>query len=632
MKIPKASLLAATVLIGSGMAQAQSGDGGTQSPFSFGMDARSFSLGNAAVAFPQDAAALFWNPAGMVVVDQKMMGLSMSTLFESTQYQYAGMIIPTLNSGTFGFGVARIGTEGIPRTEWHQGTIDLQGEMSYWWGRFSLAYGLEIYKGLSVGAGVEVDRMVLGDWSTNGFGLHGGLHYRFKGTSPLFRGLHLGLTVENIVSPQLSLGNDVSRVPYTLRLGAAKVVSLSETNRWLFLADVEKPELGDMRYHVGTELMLSGLLAIRAGMNNGQLTFGGGLRYHNISIDYATGQLNDLGVLPWTHRFSLSFHMGATISERRAAIEASKRQEVESKFLERMEEDRQRRVREGVRAARDAFDKDDYFNARLLINAVLRDESDHVEARRLLTDIEAREQAYQAEREAALLREGRQQATQQRDIQFIRQRRNEASQAMEKGNVRGAIEAWELALARDPQDAVIRNSLDQARNRLGTVVTDLIAEARRLIRQEAISEAYKRLEMAKNQAQGNETLLLRVNSEIRNLDREVDFLHNYQNGEKLFNRGEYEKALPYLEAALRYKPSHQQATEMKEIARALKQGGKREMRDDVRVKYLQGIRLYRNGHYQEALEALQKALELDPTDATVLQTIRGVRKKLESIK
>ena len=632
MKIKSVLLLCAMMVLSAAGLHAQSGNGGTQSPFSFGMDARAFSMGNAAVAYPQDASAMFWNPAGMVVVDQKVLGLSMSTLFESTQYQYAGMIIPTLNSGSFGIGVARIGTDGIPQTDWDQGTIQMLGDMSYWWARFSMAYGLRIYRGLSVGASVEVDRMVLGDWSTNGFGLHGGLHYRFSGKSALLKGLNVGLTFENLVSPQLSLGNDVSRVPYTMRFGVAKVFTLSGDNRWLFLADVEKPELVAMRYHIGTEFLLSGLLALRVGYNDGQFTFGGGIKYHDFSIDYATGQLNELGILPWTHRFSLSFHMGATLTAQRAALAASRQQEVESKFLERLEEDRQRRVHEGIRAAQDAFEKDDYFNARLLINSVLRDEPGHVAARALLADIEARESAYQSEREEALLREGRQQAGRQRDIQFIRQRRNEANEAMDKGDVRGAIEAWEMALARDPQDEVIRNSLEQARNRLGTVVTDLIAEARRLIRQEAISEAYKRLEMAKNQAQGNEALLLRVNAEIRNLDREVDFLHNYQTGEKLFNRGEYAKAMPYLESALRFKPSHQQAKEMKEIARALMQGGKREMRDDVRVKYLQGIRLYRNGNYQEALDALQKALELDPGDATVLQTIRGVRKKVESLK
>jgi len=210
--------------------------------------------------------------------------------------------------------------------------------------------------------------------------------------------------------------------------------------------------------------------------------------------------------------------------------------------------------------------------------------------------------------------------------------RTEANSALNEGNVRGAIEAWELALSRDPEDQQIKGNLEQGRTRLESLITELIAQARRLIRQEAISEAYKKLERAKGQALGNQQLEQRVDNEIRVLDREVDFLHNYQEGEKRFEAKDYEGAIPYLQRALTYKPNHESVTEMLQISRTMLAGGQQRMRDDVHQKYLQGIQLYRNKNYQEALEVWQEALELDPTDTRVIRAIRGVRRKLKDIK
>ena len=609
---------------------AQSGDGGTQTPFVFGLEARSFSLGNAAVAFPADASGLIWNPAGMVVVDQRVVALSSSSLYSGTQYHYAGIVLPTLGAGSFGLGLSYVGTDDIPQTDWDQSTIAEFGNMNYWWGRLNLAYGLQVFRGLSVGVGFEIDRMVLGDWSTNGFAFHGGLHYSLGHRSGLFKDLHFGATVENIISPQLNLGSSVQRIPYTFRFGLAKRFVLNNGGHVLLLTDLEQPELADLRYHAGLELCFGGTFFVRGGMNSGQLTLGGGLRLGNVSVDYATGQLNDLGVLPWTHRFSLSFHMGSTLTEQRARLDAAKQQEVERRFVARVEAERQRRIHDGLRSAKDYLERSDYFNARLEIGAVLMEDSEHAEAKAILEDITAKEAAYQAEREQALLNEERQRSEKQRDVQYIRQRLTEANEALEKGNVRGAIDAWEMGLARDPENAIIRNNLEQARVRLESLITDLIAEARRLIRQEAISEAYKRLDRAKDQAQGNEALLSRVNQETRALDREVDFLNNYQKGSRLFEKQEYGAAQPYLDRALQLKPDHEQVKEMASICRAMVRGGSQRIDNErVRDKYVQGLQLYRNGNYKEALRVWEEGLKLDPENIHLLRAVRSVREKIQ---
>ena len=133
------------------------------------------------------------------------------------------------------------------------------------------------------------------------------------------------------------------------------------------------------------------------------------------------------------------------------------------------------------------------------------------------------------------------------------------------------------------------------------------------------------------QAQGNETLLSRVNQEIRTLDREVDFLNNYQKGTRLFQKQDYAGAQPYLDRALQLKPEHEQAKEMASICRAVIRGGSQKMDERVRDKYIQGMQLYRNGNYREALKAWEEGLQLDPNNIALLRAIRSVREKIQDL-
>ena len=112
-------------------ASGQTGRGGTETPFSYGLQARTLAMGNAATAFPEGTGGLYWNPGGMVVNQQKNVGVSMTTLFAGTQYNYVGYVHPTLSSGIFGFGFARIGTGGIMHRDWDQNIVREYGEMDY---------------------------------------------------------------------------------------------------------------------------------------------------------------------------------------------------------------------------------------------------------------------------------------------------------------------------------------------------------------------------------------------------------------------------------------------------------------------------------------------------------------------
>ncbi len=92
----------------------QDGQGGTESNLSIlGYGARAMGMGKAFTALADDPTAVYWNPAGLEFINQQSLTLFHTTLWEGTNYDFLGYAHPTLNFGTFGFGIARIGVGDI---------------------------------------------------------------------------------------------------------------------------------------------------------------------------------------------------------------------------------------------------------------------------------------------------------------------------------------------------------------------------------------------------------------------------------------------------------------------------------------------------------------------------------------
>lgn len=632
--VRKLFFVVACVFLGFGRTVvAQEGEAGVESIFSIGVGARALGLGGAGVAFPDDPSAFFWNPGGMVVVQQKEIALSLTTLFEGTQYNFMGYVHPTLTSGTFGLGIARIGTGGIKHIEDEQGVPVEIGELNYWSGKLFLSYAMTLFKGLAMGMNFHATRQVLGFYSTNGFGIDVGIHYGFQQEEGILKDLFLGCSMFNVVSPRLKMNVASEMVPYSLRAGFGKLFFLRQNaDRWLFLADLEQAEYKRLKYHIGTEYSWNRLLFLRMGVDNGSMAFGGGLRYKNFQIDYGTSRIGDPGFFPRSHRFSIIFYIGKNLPEQRRQLEEQKVQEIQRRFSERMETERQRRIQEGLKAGTEYLQKGDYFNARLEFSRVLTEDKENREAQQKLAETTEKEQAMQQERQANLLREDRERERSQRDNTFVNQRFTEGLEALQDADFRKAIEKWEQALQRDPNNLQIIGYIQRAKVELENEVNKLIAKAQQLVRQENLSEAYKVLGRAKEQTEGNPELQQKVLREIQSLDRTVDFLTNYQEGVQRYGKGEYEAAARFFQKALQYDPNHSRAREFLRNSLARSGGEKKEMTGEVKEKFYQGIQLYSDGKYEEALTVWEEALELDPQNIKLLEAIEGARKKLETYK
>jgi len=268
----------------------------------------------------------------------------------------------------------------------------------------------------------------------------------------------------------------------------------------------------------------------------------------------------------------------------------------------------------------------------LEFSRVLSEDRENRVAQGLLDSTTVREQELQRRREEELLEQDRERERQQRDNAFVNQRLIEGNEALGKGDFQKAIEKWQEALERDPENPLINNNIQKAEVELENEVHKLIARAKQLERQENLSEAYKVLGQAKDQTAGNPELQARVLREIQSLDRIVDFITNYQEGEQQYGQGDYEGAARSFRRALEYNPNHGRAKELYRNSLARSEGKKEEMTGEVRGKHNEGVKFYQEGRYEDALKVWEEALTLDPHNVYILNAIEMAKKKLELYK
>jgi len=609
---------------------AQEGEAGVESLFdALGVSAKDMSMGRTAVAYPDNMGAFLWNPGGMVVVDQKRVGFSQTTIFEETQYHFISYIHPTLSAGTFAFGIARIGLTNIQQYEYVDNLPVYMGEIDYWKGKISLAYANCLFHGFSIGFNFEANRQELGSYNTNGFGLDTGIHYHFPVERGILRHVYWGLNYKNIIRPRMKLGSSTESLPSFYRTGLAKVFRFGARHSWAILWDYEKHPYKEATHHFGTELNWRGLAFLRMGMDHREFTFGGGLRWKGLQIDYGSSPASDPDIFPRSHRFSFLMYLGKSIPERKRAIREAEEQKIQRQVQEREEAERRKRIQEGIQLGKQYFENNDFFNARLAFSRVLSEDSNNTEAQQYLSMTKEKEEAQQQKREQELRKQSAEEESQRRDKAFVREKYEEGLQALDQGDFQKAIQKWEEALSRDPENEQIKSYIEKARLELEKEVNRLIAQANSLIRQENIAQARRVLDRARTQTENNERLHNKVMVEIRRLDNTVNFINNYQLGRENYEKGHYKSAANYLEKALQLQPNNEQVRELYRSARARSIGIKKEMSNDVKKQFAEGLRLYSEGKYQLALTAWEKALEMDPKNIKIIESIDVVKRKIQ---
>eukprot|EP00161_Ancyromonas_sigmoides_P006211 TRINITY_DN17123_c0_g1_i1.p1 TRINITY_DN17123_c0_g1~~TRINITY_DN17123_c0_g1_i1.p1 ORF type:complete len:366 (-),score=-82.98 TRINITY_DN17123_c0_g1_i1:454-1407(-) len=309
-------------------------------------------MSNAVTAHSNDVNAGYWNPAGLVNIEDKQLALMHSSYFANiANYDYAAFAMPLDDRSAIGFSLIRFAVDDILDTTQ---LIDDQGNVNY--DRISLFstadYGLTFsyarnlpIEGLKYGINAKVIRRIIGDFANSwGFGLDAAIQFEtdnnwkfgvmarditttfnswsydeeaFARVQNAVEGQNQELPeTTELTIPKLQIGISKSykfNYDYTLLAELDLNVRFAENN------DIISTSFASINPALGFEFGYIDMIYLRAGVGNFQnelqidnsedLTFqpsfGVGFKYSGIQVDYAFTDIGDQSVALYSNVFSL---------------------------------------------------------------------------------------------------------------------------------------------------------------------------------------------------------------------------------------------------------------------------------------------------------------------------------------
>lgn len=318
-----------------------------------GVDAAAMGMGNAVVSSTNNVNSGYWNPAGLVNLEHKQVGLMHASYFANiANYDYIGFGMPLDEKSAAGVSIIRFAVDDILDTTQ---LIDEDGNINYdrtnlfstadYGVTFSYARKTNDSIGISYGGNAKIIRRIIGDFASSwGFGLDAAMQYRTK-NNWLFGIMARDITttinswsfndekiaqIKNAVStknqdlpeqteitiPKVQLGVSKKvrfKNKMSLRPELNFNVRLTETN------DIISSSFASVSPSLGFELDYNNIVFLRGGTSNFQNelqldnttkvgfqpSLGAGFQYKGIAIDYAFTDIGDQSVALYSNIFSL---------------------------------------------------------------------------------------------------------------------------------------------------------------------------------------------------------------------------------------------------------------------------------------------------------------------------------------
>jgi len=317
-----------------------------------GVDAAAFGMGKAVIASSNDVNAIYWNPAGLVNVEDIQGALMHAEYFQGIgKYDYAGFAKPINDQSTFALAFMRFGVDDILNTT---ELIDSQGNIQYDKislfsaadYAFNIGYARRLpLDGLDIGINGKIVHRKIGDFASSwGFGLDAAL--QFQTDSEWKFGLMVrditttfnawSIDKEEFAKIQDAIPGQNQESPESLELTKPKVQfgvgkSFVMFRDFNLLAEVDL----NMRFSETNDLISTSFLSIdpgiglqfdylsmvflRAGVNNFQQftefdgssstsvepNLGVGFRYKGIQVDYALANIGAASGTLYSNIFSV---------------------------------------------------------------------------------------------------------------------------------------------------------------------------------------------------------------------------------------------------------------------------------------------------------------------------------------
>lgn len=317
-----------------------------------GVDAAALGMSSAVTAHTADVNSGYWNPAGLLALEDNQLALMHSSYFANiANYDYAAYAMPLDDRSAVGISLIRFAVDDILNTTQ---LIDAQGNINY--DRISLFstadYGLTFsyarslpVQGLNIGVNAKVIRRVIGDFAASwGFGLDAGIQFESSNNwkfgimardiTTTFNAWNIDedefATIQNAVAgqnqelpetteitiPKLQIGISKEfdfNVDYTLLTSVNLNVRFEENN------DIISTSFASINPAFGFEFGYIDMIYLRGGVGNFQNelqidnseqlsfqpSFGVGFKYNGIQVDYAFTDIGDQSVALYSNVFSL---------------------------------------------------------------------------------------------------------------------------------------------------------------------------------------------------------------------------------------------------------------------------------------------------------------------------------------
>lgn len=316
-----------------------------------GVDAAALGMANAVTASTNDVNSGYWNPAGLINLEDSQIGLMHASYFANiAQYDYAAYAKKIDDRSAWGISMIRFGVDDILNTS---DLIDEDGNIDYsrvskfstadYGFTFSYARKLKV-PGFQYGVNAKIIRRIIGDFANSwGFGFDVGLQFERNGWNYglMLRDITTTYNIWNIDEdevakiPNLDPDGEADLPESTeitlpkAQLGISKkfefnydyglLVSANVNMEFTQTNDLVSTEVLSVAPALGLQFDYTNLVFLRAGFGNFQnetqldntesFTFqpniGLGFQYKGIEIDYALTDLGNQSTALYSNIFSL---------------------------------------------------------------------------------------------------------------------------------------------------------------------------------------------------------------------------------------------------------------------------------------------------------------------------------------
>jgi long-subunit fatty acid transport protein len=271
-----------------------------------GVSPRADALGGAFTAIADDASAVYYNPAGMVQLENAQLMLSHIAYSSAIDisYNFVGLVLPLKVGGVLGLGYYGLDAGDIVFTDWSYpyGNGTTFGAKDY---ALSVSYGRYLTDRFSVGMTFKVVDELLETERASGWAADVGTIYNTG-----FRNFKITMMISNF-GPNMKHISEDFPLPIDFRFGGAVDLLDNHNHRAILAMEGSHPSDNRERYTVGMEYVFNDAAFFRIGnrfeRDEGDLSVGGGLRFDALGLgarlDYG---YQDFGLLDEINRFSLT--------------------------------------------------------------------------------------------------------------------------------------------------------------------------------------------------------------------------------------------------------------------------------------------------------------------------------------